>query len=114
VTIAVGREDRQSISKANAPNQVPRGYALTEKRLDETGVGEGTTVTLINATRPEEWNQTTNPHDCAEWLGLNSWAADSTSWDIFDAMLTPGDLNLLVSWKDAAAARGVRGHIRAE
>ena len=37
--------------------------------------------------------------------GLNPWAADSTSWDIFDAVLTPGDLILLVSWKNAAAAR---------
>jgi hypothetical protein len=32
-------------------------------------------------------------------------AADSTSWDIFDAVLTPGDLILLISWKDAAAAQ---------
>jgi hypothetical protein len=72
---------------------------------DETEVGEGTTVTLINATRPAEWKQTTNPYDCAEWLGLNPWAADSTSWDIFDAILTPGELILLISWKDAAAAQ---------
>ena len=71
----------------------------------ETEVGEGTTVTLINATRPAEWKHTNNPYDCAEWLGLNPWAADSTSWDIFDAVLTPGDLILLISWKDAAAAQ---------
>ena len=83
---------------------MPTGYALREQRLDETEVGEATTVTLINATRPAEWKQTNNPYDCAEWLGLNPWAADSTSWDIFDAVLTPGDLILLISWKDAAAA----------
>jgi heme-degrading monooxygenase HmoA len=87
-----------------ADNKVPTGYALTVQRLDETEVGEGTTVTLINATRPAEWKQTNNPFDCAEWLGLNPWAADSTSWDIFDAVLTPGDLLLLISWKDVAAA----------
>jgi hypothetical protein len=84
---------------------MPTGYALTEQRLDETQVGEGTTVTLINATRPAEWKQTNNPYHCAEWLGLNPWAADNTSWDIFDAVLTPGDLILLISWKDAAAAQ---------
>ena len=88
-----------------ADNQVPTGYSLAEQRLDETEFGEGTTVTLINATRPAEWKQTNNPYDCAEWLGLNPWAADSTSWDIFDAVLTPGDLILLISWKDAAAAQ---------
>ena len=43
---------------------MPAGYALTEQRLDETEVGEGTTVTLINATRPGEWEQTNNPYDC--------------------------------------------------
>ena len=32
-------------------------------------------------------------------------AADSTSWDIFDAILAPGDLILLISWKDVAAAQ---------
>ena len=88
-----------------ADNQVPKGYALTEQRVEETEIGEGTTVTLINATRPAEWKQTNNPYDCAEWLGLNPWAAGSTSWDIFDAVLAPGDLILLVTWKDAAAAQ---------
>jgi heme-degrading monooxygenase HmoA len=75
------------VGQITADNQVPPGHALTEQRLDETEVGEGTTVTLINATRPTEWKQTNNPYDCAEWLGLNPWAADSTSWDIFDAIL---------------------------
>ncbi len=93
------------VGQITADNQVPSGYALAEQRLDETEFGEGTTVTLINATRPAEWKQTSNPYDCAEWLGLNPWAADCTSWDIFDAVLTPGDLILLISWKDAAAAR---------
>src|SRR6516164_7695714 len=71
------------VGQITADNQVPAGYALTEQRLDETEVGEGTTVTLINATRFAEWKQTNNPYDCAEWLGLNPWAADITSWDIF-------------------------------
>ncbi|TQF29719.1 antibiotic biosynthesis monooxygenase [Bradyrhizobium sp. UNPA324] len=87
-----------------ADNQVPPGYALSEQRLDETEVGEGTTVTLINATRPSEWKRTNNAYECAERLGLNPWAAESTSWDIFDAF-TPGDLVLLMSWKNAAAAQ---------
>lgn len=93
------------VGQITVDNQVPAGYALTEHRLDETEVGEGTAVTLINATRPSEWKQTNNPYDCAEWLGLNPWADNMKSWDIFDSMLTPGDLIVLVTWKDAAAAR---------
>jgi len=92
------------IGQITADNQVPPGYALSEQRLDETEVGDGTTVTLINATRPAEWKRTNNAYGCAERLGLNPWAAESTSWDIFDAFTT-GDLILLISWKNAAAAQ---------
>lgn len=93
------------VGQITADNQLPAGHALKEQRFEETEAGEGTTVTLINATRPSEWKETSNPYDCAEWLGLNPWAADGTSWDIFDAVLTPGDLILLISWKDVAAAQ---------
>jgi heme-degrading monooxygenase HmoA len=92
------------VGQITADNEVPAGYALTEQRLDETEVGEGTAITLINATRAAGWKQTNNPYDCAQWLGLNPWDADSTSWDIFDAVLSPGDLILLITWKDNAAA----------
>ncbi|QOG19165.1 antibiotic biosynthesis monooxygenase family protein [Bradyrhizobium sp. SEMIA] len=92
------------VGQITADNRVPPGYALADQRLEETEFGDGTTVTLINATRPTEWKQTNNPYECAEWLGLNPWAADCISWDIFEALLTPGDLILLISWKDAAAA----------
>jgi hypothetical protein len=57
---------------------------LTCSSLDETEVGDATAVTLINAAHPAEWKQTNNPYDCAECLGLNPWAADSMSWDIFE------------------------------
>jgi len=93
------------VGEITADNQAPAGYSLTAQRFDETEVGEGTTITLINATRPAEWKQTNNPYDCAEWLGLNPWADNMTSWDIFDAVSAPGDLVVLVSWKDAAAAQ---------
>jgi hypothetical protein len=36
-------------------------------------------------------------------LGLNPRAAGSKSWEIFDAVLTLGDLIVLISWKDNAA-----------
>ena len=93
------------VGQITADNQLPMGHAVIEQRLDETEIGEGTTVTLINASRPAEWTQTTNPYDCAEWLGLNPWADNSTSWDIFESAHTPGDLILLISWKNVAAAR---------
>ncbi|MET3414039.1 antibiotic biosynthesis monooxygenase [Methylobacterium sp. 1030] len=94
-----------------ADSRLPEGQQLVEQRLDETRAGEGTAVTLITVTRPPEWKETTNPYDCAEWMGLSPYTvAETTSWDIFEAVLTPGDLVLLISWPDDAAARRFENH----
>jgi heme-degrading monooxygenase HmoA len=84
---------------------IPEGYELHEQRLDETEVGEGTTVILIDAKRPPEWVKNTKAEDVAKSLGLRSEADGLVSWDVFDAVLTPGDVILLISWRD---------HLRAE
>jgi heme-degrading monooxygenase HmoA len=82
----------------------PDGYTLQEQRLDETETGEATTVTLINSTQPAEWVGETGPEDAAKRIGLVPGASGLVAWDIFDAVLTPGDIILLVSWRDRAAA----------
>ncbi len=73
---------------------------LPEQRLDETVAGEGTTVTLITAQRKPE----TPAEQVAAELGLRKDAPGLVAWDVFDAVLTPGDVILLLSWRDAAAA----------
>ena len=92
------------VGQVTKDNQLPPGHALYEQRLDETEVGEGTTITLINATRPKAWTETGNAADCAEFLGLNPDAGGLVAWDVFDAVLTPGELILMISWRDSAAA----------
>jgi heme-degrading monooxygenase HmoA len=87
-----------------ADNHLAAGHVLTEQRLDETDVGQGTAVTLVNAPRSNKSVIATDPNNCAEWLGLKQWSSQNTSWDIFDAVLTPGDLILLISWRDNLAA----------
>jgi heme-degrading monooxygenase HmoA len=84
--------------------RIPTGYELVEQRLDETNVGEGTAVTLIDARRPTKWNETTNPADCSQFLGLDPYADGLLDWDVFEAVRTPGDLILLQSWRTGAAA----------
>jgi hypothetical protein len=54
--------------------------------------------------RPAEWKDTTNPADCAQTMGLDPRADGLLEWDLFDAVLTPGDLIVLISWRDAVAA----------
>ena len=40
---------------------LPAGHALAEQRLDETEIGDGTTVTLIDAKRPADWVKNARP-----------------------------------------------------
>jgi heme-degrading monooxygenase HmoA len=92
------------VGEVTKDTQLPLGSELREQRLDETEIGEAKFVTLIDAKRPKEWASTTNPASCAEFLGLDPYADGMIAWDVFDAVLTPGDLILMMSWRDQAAA----------
>lgn len=96
------------VGQMTGDTRLPDGYALHEQRLDETEVGEGTTVTLIDAKRPAEWVKQAEPHAVARWLGLAADAPQLVAWDVFDAVLTPGDVILLMSWRDKAGAEALQ------
>ncbi len=99
------------VGQLTQDTRIPAGYALHEQRLDETEIGEGTTVTLIDAKRPPAWVKETSPEGVAKWLGLVPNGSGLVSWDVFDAVLTPGDIILLVSWRDQAAASAFEGRV---
>ena len=87
------------VGQITQDTRVPEGYTLQEQRLDETEVGEGTTIVLVDAKRPAHWAQPSKATDCSEYLGLNPYAGGMVAWDVFDAVLTSGDLILLMSWR---------------
>jgi heme-degrading monooxygenase HmoA len=94
------------VGQVTEDTRIPAGHVLAEQRLDETEVGEGTTVILVDARRPAPWTETASPDACAAYLGLDAHAGGLVGWDVFDAVLTPGDLILLLSWRtkeDAAS-----------
>jgi heme-degrading monooxygenase HmoA len=92
------------VGQITVDNQVPEGYQLLEQRLDETQVGAGTCVTLINGERPREYKETNNHSDRAKILGLDPRADGLVDWDLFDAVLNPGDLIMMITWRDNVAA----------
>lgn len=99
------------VGQLTQDTRLPEGYELHEQRLDETETGEGTTVMLIDAKRPPEWVKETKPKDVAKWLGLAPDASGLLAWDVFDAVLTPGDIILLLSWRDKEAAEAFEGKV---
>src|ERR1700744_2736516 len=92
------------VGEVTQDTQVPPGLALVEQRLDETQVGAGTTITLIDAKRPDAPEEASDPADLARHLGLEPDAAGLIGWGVLDAVLAPGDLILMLSWRTAADA----------
>ena len=56
-------------------------------------------MTLIDAKKPPSWTQLPDATACAQYLGFQPKANGLVGWDVFDAVLTPGDLILLASWR---------------
>ncbi len=97
------------VGQVTLDTRVPEGHSLVEQRLDETEAGEATAVTLIAARRPGDG---ATAEDLGRYLGLDKAAKGLVGWDVFDAVLTPGDLLLLLSWQDRAAAEHHRGKVK--
>ncbi len=54
---------------------------------------------LIDASRAPEWVKSANADEIATSLGLEPQADGLVAWDVFEAILTPGDVILLMSWR---------------
>jgi heme-degrading monooxygenase HmoA len=105
------RDYHLRVGQITQDTRLPEGQILAEQRLDETAVGGGTTVTLIDAKQPPERVKTATPEQVAQWLVFEAGASGLVSWDVFDAVLSPGEIILLLSWKDRAAAEAFEGKI---
>ena len=92
------------VGQVTGDTHVPEGHILREQRLDETDVGLGTTAVMITAQRPAERAATCQPKEVAAFLGLPPGMDGLVEWDVFDAVLAPGDLILLTTWRDGASA----------
>lgn len=84
--------------------QLRDDHTLPDQRRDETAAGTATTVTLIDARVSADYVKQASAGEIAASLGLAAKADGLVAWDVFDAVLTPGDVLLLLSWRDRAAA----------
>jgi heme-degrading monooxygenase HmoA len=92
------------VGEITRDTRVPVGHSITQQRLDETEIGEGTTITLIDADWPDVFGATADAAGASSYLGLDPQAAGLASWDVFDAVLTPGNLILMTAWKSQGDA----------
>jgi heme-degrading monooxygenase HmoA len=92
------------VGQVTHDTRVPQGQVIEEQRLDETETGEATTVTFIDVKKPSILSQTAPATEIATYLGLDRAASGLVGWDVYDAVLTPGDLILMIAWKGKADA----------
>lgn len=90
----------------------PQNLPIVEQRRDETVAGDSTTVILIDARRPADAVKTASPENLAMSLGLTTDAPGLAGWDVFDAVLSPGDAILLMSWRTLADAERYEKAVR--
>jgi heme-degrading monooxygenase HmoA len=100
---------RLRIGQTVSDTQVPAGQVLREQRLDVTETGEGTAVTLHDGRFSPEWVKEASAEAVADALGVDASAPGLVSWDVFDALLAPGDVIAVVTWRDHAAAEAFLG-----
>jgi heme-degrading monooxygenase HmoA len=86
------------VGQITKDTNTPEGFALHEQRLDETEMGEAAVI-LINGKLDSGGLKNMNAEDVAKNLGLRSRPEGLVNWDVFDAVLTPGDVILLSSWR---------------
>jgi heme-degrading monooxygenase HmoA len=92
------------VGQITEDTQLPEGCELLEQRLDETEVGEGTTAVLVSASHKDGAEEFSSPEQAATWLGLDASDSNLVFWDVYDAVLTPGDMILQTTWRDAESA----------
>jgi heme-degrading monooxygenase HmoA len=99
------------VGQVTVDTRLPTGYALQEQRLDETEAGIGTAITLIDAGHAKAVGPDFSAKDLARSLGLDDAAPGLQSWDVFDAVLTPGTPIVLMSWHDPRFAEALEKRV---
>ncbi|KAL6834336.1 hypothetical protein J3E69DRAFT_326561 [Trichoderma sp. SZMC 28015] len=94
---------RLRICEITADTHIPEGYGIHEQRLDITRAGDAEAVVLISMNKTGLQNP--NPEEVLDYFRLESNKIKGlVSWDVFDAVLDPGDIIAYLSFATANAA----------
>ena len=87
------------VGQVTDDTHVPAGQTIQEQRLDETEIGEGTTISFIDGKWPDASCETMDAAGVAGFFGANTKARGLVCWDVFRSILKPDDLILMMVWK---------------
>ncbi len=101
---AVFQDYHLRVGEVTADTRPPPDHTVREHRFDETEEGVAKLLSIIELPRLPEIDGDASPEVLGRHLGLAESAHGLVEWDLFDAILNPGNLLLLQAWRDAAAA----------
>ena len=87
------------IGEITADTHVPPGHAIREQRLDETEIGTAKALTFTELQHPADLP----PDASAETIAARLDAPVAGEWDVFEAILSPGDLVVLHAGSEQAS-----------
>ena len=89
------------IGQITTDTGLPEGLTIVEQRLDVTEVGRATTIVIANGRGEADITHSRQPSDTAARLGLDAGLNQPglVDWDVYEAVLTPGDVLLMTSWR---------------
>lgn len=94
---------RLRICEVIADTKVPEGFEVQEQRLDITRTGDAEAVVLMSIEKTGLQNPSSEA--VFQHLGVQLYQAKNiVSWDIFNAVLSPGDLIAFILFKTAEDA----------
>ncbi len=96
------------VGEVVADTSPPAGQGVQPGRLDETETGAAKLLSITEAHRTGDVPPDATPEALAAWLGVRAEAPGLVEWDVFEAVLTPGELVLLAAWRDAGHAEAAR------
>jgi heme-degrading monooxygenase HmoA len=102
------------VGQITRDSRVPPGQEIREQRLDETEVGDAKCVTLLDRGAMANGIEGKPPAAVAAALGVDPKCEGLVEWDAYEAVLTPGDVIAMCSWKSDAAADAAEaqaGHV---
>ncbi len=102
--LEIFQDYRIRVGQITADSHDPEGHGLFEQHLDETETGAAKLVSVVEMVRSADLPQDAVVETIANRFGLSIGAEGLVERDVFDAILTPGDLLLLASGRDAADA----------
>lgn len=96
---------RLRVGEVTSDTRLAENREIAPREPGDAEAGEGTYLTLIDAKQTPEWIRSNNPQEVALYLGFDLYSyGNCISWDVFDSLLNPGEIMLVVTWKDAESA----------